>query len=264
MSFSCSELSFEQMLDLAVRLGYDGIEPRIAANHAHGVEIAASPAIRRDTRRQAADAGVEICCIASSCRFATPALSEEHMPDAMAAIDLAGDVGAPMLRVFGGRLESRKDRPDAIEHFAGCLGRLADQAERRQVTVCVETHDAWCEPDDVAAVMQRVDHPAIAVNWDIMHPVLTAGRTIEEAFETLRPWIRHVHVHDGVKDENGKLILEPIGDGDVDHRRALELLHGSGYDGHISGEWIEWESADVHLPRELERLNAIEAGFGKL
>ncbi len=63
MSFSCPELSFERMLDLAVRLGYAGIEPRIQANHAHGVELDASPAMRRDARRQAAEAGVEISCI---------------------------------------------------------------------------------------------------------------------------------------------------------------------------------------------------------
>ena len=48
MSFSCPDLSFEQMLEAAARLGYDGVEPRIASNHKHGIELDASAQTRRD------------------------------------------------------------------------------------------------------------------------------------------------------------------------------------------------------------------------
>ena len=98
--------------------------------------------------------------------------------------------------------------------------------------------------------MKRVDHPAIAVNWDIMHPVHGAGVSMDHAFEALKPWIRHVHFHDGGTQE-GKWGLVPIGEGDIDHRRAVQLLHSVGYDGFLSGEWIGWEPYETHLPREL-------------
>jgi sugar phosphate isomerase/epimerase len=162
------------------------------------------------------------------------------------------------LRVFGGRIGDGLTRADAVEQVARCLGRLADHAGCRQVVVCVETHDDWCDPADVAAVKKRVGHPAIAVNWDIMHSVIHGLRTMDAAFETLRPWIRHVHVHDGVIDDAGKMGFVPIGDGRVNHRRALELLGAGGYDGFIRGEWIGWEPHEVHLPRELQRLRQIE------
>jgi sugar phosphate isomerase/epimerase len=94
------------------------------------------------------------------------------------------------------------------------------------------------------------------VNWDIMHPVRREFATIDESFETLKPWIRHLHIHDASK-ETGELV--PIGEGFVDHRRAIELLSSISYDGYLSGEWINWDDPyEVHLPRELATLKSYE------
>jgi sugar phosphate isomerase/epimerase len=246
------------MLEAAQRFGYEGVELRIDAEHHHGLERDASSEARRDARNRAASAGIAICCVATSCRFADPAAADGHVHDGREAIALAADLGAPRLRVFGGPIPDGMDRVAAVEQVARGLGALTEEARRRDVTVCVETHDDWSDPVDVAALMRRVDHPAIAVNWDIMHPVIFAGRRMDEAFAALRPWIRHVHVHDGGFDDDGKLKMLPIGTGDVDHGRALALLAEMGYDGYISGEWIEWEPWEVHLPRELAAMKALE------
>jgi sugar phosphate isomerase/epimerase len=83
---------------------------------------------------------------------------------------------------------------------------------------------------------------------------------MDYAFKTLRPWIRHCHIHDGVwDDEHPELSFVPIGQGMVDHRRALELLADMNYEGTISGEWINWEVPfERHLPQELATLKSIE------
>ena len=80
---------------------------------------------------------------------------------------------------------------------------------------------------------------------------------MDEAFNTLRHWIRHVHFHDGVTTD-GKLSMVPIGQGEIDHKRAIELLQGASYDGYLSGEWINWEPCEVHLPRELAAIKGFE------
>ena len=125
------------------------------------------------------------------------------------------------------------------------------------MTVCLETHDDWTHPAHVAALMQRANHPNIAVNWDIMHPVRQSNVTMDEAYAALKPWIRHVHFHDGVTVD-GQLKLAPIGQGDTDHRRAVQLLQDVGYDGFLSGEWIDWEPYATHLPRELATMKDYE------
>jgi len=253
MSFSCPELTLPEMLTLARETGYRGIEPRAGSNHRHGVELTADRATRKMLRDQALASDIALCCLATSCRYADPETVQSAIDDTLRYIDLAADVGAPRLRVFGGKIGVGVGREEAIENVAQALASVADHARDRGVTVCLETHDDWCDPAHVAAVMTRVDHPAIAVNWDIMHPVRAGGATMASAHDLLLPWLQHVHVHDG-SARLDKLEMLPIGTGDIDHLVALELLHADKYSGYLSGEWINWEPYAIHLPRELAQL----------
>ncbi len=155
----------------------------------------------------------------------------------------------------------KKCRAQAIDDVADALKGLADAAAARNVTLCMETHDDWCDPQHVKAVLERVDHPHVAVNWDIMHPVRQGLATMEEAFAALEPWIRHVHFHDGVQAD-GKLTLVPVGEGSINHAAAIRLLKGMGYDGYLSGEWIKWQPFEEHLPRELATMKRYEDQAG--
>lgn len=250
MSFSCPELGLREMLETAKRFGYDAVEPRTAANHAHGIEFSLGAEERVAVRQLVAEVGVPLCCLATSCRYADPEACPSQVEETLRYIDLAADVGAPRLRVFGGTIPARVTREAAVECVSAALLSVADHAAERGVVICMETHDHWCNPADMAAVMRRVDHPAVRVNWDIMHPVRVVHVSMKEAFEGLKRWIRHVHFHDGVTTA-GKLNLVPIGEGEIDHKTAVEALESIGYDGYMSGEWINWEPYDKHLPREL-------------
>lgn len=256
MSFSCPELSLDDLLSTARKYGYDGVEPRIESRHAHGIEMDTPAADRAVIRRKAEDSGIALCCIATSRKYADPNTAGDEVARTLRCIDLAADIGAPRLRVFGGAIPEGVSREQAAESLVASLTSVAGHAKQRGVIVCLETHDHWCDPADVAAVMKRVNQDAIAVNWDIMHPV-RHGHTMDEAFDALRPWIRHVHFHDGVIVE-GKPRLMPVGQGEIDHRRAVELLEAVHYDGYLSGEWINWEPWEVHLPRELAAIRGYE------
>ncbi|MDH7602147.1 MAG: sugar phosphate isomerase/epimerase family protein [Armatimonadota bacterium] len=253
MSFSTPNLTFEEILDTAVAYGYDGVEPRLDSNHAHGVEVSATQEQRRRIRELAQRKRIAIACLATSVRYADPEKTQEMITQTHERIDLAGDVGAPVIRVFGGRIPEGVTRDQAIEVVSDSLQKVADHAAERGVVICLETHDDWCDPAHVAAVLSRVNHPAVAANWDVMHPVKRAGVSIDSAFHTLKPWIKHLHIHDG--NDSG---LVPIGQGDIDHRRVVELLKSIDYSGFLSGEWINWEPAEVHLPRELATMKSYE------
>jgi len=256
MTFSCPELNMSQVLATAKKYGYDGIEPRIDAKHNHGVEVTASSDKRSEIKQQAIDSGIAMACVATSCVYANSDTAKQNVDYTFKCIDLAADIGSLRIRVFGGQLGKGLSRESAIDLVARSLRSVADYASQRGVTVCMETHDDWCNPAHVAEVMKIVNHPAIAVNWDIMHPVRANLATMDQAFETLKPWIRHLHIHDA---EPGTANLLPIGKGGYDHKRAIELLLTIPYDGYISGEWIGWSDPyDVHLPRELQTLKGYE------
>ncbi len=257
MSFSCPQLSLDEVLALAAKYGYDGIEPRLDAKHGHGIEVDASAEARREVRRKVEDSPVALACLATSCMYADPRGAKARVEETLRCVDLAADVGAPRLRVFGGKVPEGVGRERATDSLANCLQQVAPHAQERGVRVCIETHDDWSHPAHLAEVMRRVNHPAIAINWDLMHPVRQGGLTMDQAFEIVRPWLGHVHFHDGLKRLD-KLVMVPVGHGELDHRRAVQLLLGMGYDGYLSGEWINWEPYEVHLPRELAVMKAYE------
>src|ERR1035437_9006230 len=98
MTFSTPQLTLTDVLAVAKRFGYDGIEPRLDAKHEHGIEVTATAAERKAIRGQAAASGTSLACLATSISFADPAVESEMVKQAHERIDLAGDVGAPSIR----------------------------------------------------------------------------------------------------------------------------------------------------------------------
>ena len=245
------------MLALARRLGYEGVEPRPGWNHAHGIELSADGVERERLRRVIENSGVRVCCLSPGLRFANPETSGGQIAEASAYIDLAADIGAPRLRVFGGELGAGVDHEAAIGHVADALRSLAPQARRRGVTLCMETHDAWTNPDHVAAVLERVNDAHVRAVWDVMHPLRASGWSIRAAFERLRPWIEHVHIHDGTF-EKSRLEFAPIGRGFYDIPAVFTCLREAGYAGWLSGEWIDCDGV-IDLATELATMRGLEA-----
>jgi sugar phosphate isomerase/epimerase len=253
MSFSTPTLTLRETLDAAQRFGYDGFEPRLGSGHAHGVETGAAPAFLKEARAMAEERGLEFSCIATSCLLANPSAKKEQLDAGKRAVDLARAVGCRAIRVFGGKIPDGLSRDKAVEAMAGSAAELAAYAGDAGVAVCMETHDDWCNPADMGSVAKK---SGASVNWDIMHTALTAGCAAEESFELLKPYVRHVHVHDGYREDK-KLVFAVIGKGTVDHAVPMRLLQEAGYSGFVSGEWIDWEPWELHLPRELALLKAL-------
>ena len=80
MSFSCPDLTLDEMLSLAKTLGYNAIEPRSVSNHAHGVELETDAEQRAVIKEKAANSGIALCCAATSCRYADPATVAVNSP----------------------------------------------------------------------------------------------------------------------------------------------------------------------------------------
>lgn len=259
MSFSCPDLDIKSIMYIAKMYGYDGFEPRIDAGHKHGLETNSNMRLLKEAKEISEESNIKICCIATSCRFADLSLQSENIESAKLAIDLSKELDSPCIRVFGGTIPDNVTRDESKENIKEALSKLSKYAQERNVTVCIETHDDWCDPDLVANIVSNINSPWIAVNWDIMHPVITSGYSVERSFDILKPYIQHVHVHDGQINEK-RLEFKAIGSGKVDHLSAIKLLRDSGYKGYLSGEWINWEPYVVHLQRELNKMKSYENG----
>lgn len=236
MTWACPDWTVEQIVDAALRYGYSGVEFRLSVNQAHGVEVNVSEERKLVVRRAFKDNGVQICCLASSARFssADPSERQRMVEQTKGEIELAADLECPCLRVFGGAIPQGVDTDDAKRYIADCLRELAEFAQPHGVFVCLETHDAFSRSKDAAEVVALANHPHIGIVWDIRHP-LAQGETMGEAFEHVKPFVKHCHIGDR-KRVDGRWQFAHIGDGEVPVGEAVQLLRSIPFDGFLSFE----------------------------
>jgi len=232
MTFACPTWNLQQALDAAVRHGYHGIEIRSDANHAHGVEITATPQQRRDIRDRFEGAGIEPCCLATSLQFATNQVLEQ----APARIELAHDIGCPALRVFCGPKPESMSMPDVIDKVGTQLRAAAIIAEQAGVQLWLETHDTFCRAADAGAAARMADHPAVGINWDNMHPA-RLGEPLEATVAALGSLVRHTHFHDAINKPD-TVVIRPLDQGDLPMDAMFQELIKMGFNGYLSGEWF--------------------------
>ncbi len=56
------------------------------------------------------------------------------------------------------------------------------------------------QPRTAAAIMQAAGHKNAALCWNANNADVI-NQSVEASFKLLRPWVRHVHIHDIVKDD---------------------------------------------------------------
>jgi sugar phosphate isomerase/epimerase len=236
MTWACPNWTVEQIVEAAKRYGYEGVEFRLSVGHRHGVEVDMSEERKLFVRRLFKDEGIQICCLASGVRFSSADATERErmVEQAKAEIELASDLGCPCVRVFGGGLPEGVARSDAHRYIADCLRQLGEFAQTHGVFVCLETHDAFSKGEHAAEVVRLANHPQVGIVWDIRHP-LAQGETMREAFEHVKPFVRHCHIGDR-KRVDGKWQFTQIGDGEVPVGEAIALLRSIGYAGFLSFE----------------------------
>jgi len=253
MTWVCPDWDLNQILTAAIRYGYDGVEPRVEVDQKHGIDLRTTKKRRREVKTQFADCGVEVSCLATSRTYSSMPASERDASVELTLkyLDLAADLGCPNLRIFGGQIPADVPREEAQKYVAECLHRCGEYAASRKANVCLETHDDFSRATDAAHTVHLADHPNVGIVWDVMHP-FRAGDSMESAFEQVKPFVRHCHVHDGVRpaDPSGGWEMALMGEGDIPHGEAIRLLATIGFTGHLSGEWISFRPADEVLPHD--------------
>jgi sugar phosphate isomerase/epimerase len=254
MTFACPEWTLDEVIRGAERHGYDGVEPRVTANHKHGIEPDMPAEARKRVRTTFEGSPVSIGCIATSCRFATdePDKRAENVENMRRHIALAADLGARRIRVFGGKRPEGLELGDAIAIVAEDLAKGADEAAQAQVQVCLETHDDFWLGQSVGRVLEKVNHPAVAANWDVQH-TFRAGESLDETMKWLGGRIGHTHMHD---NQDGRAALP--GEGDLPLADDLAALRALNYEGHLSAElWPEVGEPDYILSEYARRMREL-------
>jgi sugar phosphate isomerase/epimerase len=239
MTSVCPDWDLPTIVEGMLRHGYVGLEPRVGWGHRAGLETDLSPAARAEARRRLEDAGLAVCCVASGARFAATAPAERRasLAETRRCIELAADLGCPLVRTFGGPRSEPWQLHHYVEHVVEGYREVLPEASAAGVTLLLETHDDWSASAPVRAVVERVGHERCAVLWDLLHPMRVMERP-EVTFQNLSALTRHLHVHDYDYGPDGRSRAAALGEGLYDHEPPLRLLADAGFSGYASVEII--------------------------
>lgn len=251
LSFStlaCPTWSWDDILANAKRFGYDGVELRFIRDLR---DLTKTPEFQESnfarTKRQLADAGLEISCVDTSCSLtkadsAALALAQRH-------IELAAAFDCPCVRIFGGDLpDDLKAMRRAIETDADKLRILAEYAKPLGVRPLVETHDGFVGSSRIVDLMQATAHDNTGALWDVHHPFRVVGEPVRLTYICLREYVHHVHIKDSVPLPDKKYRYTLLGEGDIPVRESISLLKQGNYKGWLSLEWEKTWHPDIADP----------------
>ena len=224
----------------------------------HGIEItdahlqSTDEDYLRTVRRVAVDMNLTISALTVSNDFGK-ALEEDRnkeLENMERAIELAADLGTPILRVFAGWPEGYQEKTSAErkeqwDEMVRCLHISTLMADRHAVVLAVENHNHGGflqTADDVLRLFNDADTEWLRLNLDTGNYV--------DGFESIEKTLVYaVHVHAKMTH------IDPQGqDFSTDYPRFIKLLHDSNYRGFVSLEYEGKEASEFAVPRGLAYL----------
>ncbi|MDE2868378.1 MAG: sugar phosphate isomerase/epimerase [Chloroflexota bacterium] len=237
-TYSAPTWSLERHVAVATELGCDGLELRNLDGQPIDPTMPEEP--RTAIFETVADAGLEICVVGSSARFALPSAADRRqaVEQAVAFVELADAWDAPIVRVFGGNYDPGPSDDEVNGWVAEALREVAIAADPYGIRLALETHDAFSTGQRVRRVLDLADHSGIGVVWDFAHPV-RHGETVDQTWGLIHSDVIHTHFKDMKLTGGGRDGWESVGPGDGDLPLAdmVGRLIQSHYDGYLSTEW---------------------------
>jgi len=147
-------------------------------------------------------------------------------------MDACEGLGAPVLKIFPGRIGTEKITPDERGRSIAFLGEMLGRASDRGLTVTAETHAHTLadSPEAALALVRELD----AGNFGLCYqPFGSDTASAIAAYDLLKDEVAHVHLQ--ARDENGFCLMSEC---PLDHRAYLGRVRESGFDGILSVEFV--------------------------
>ncbi len=262
--FQQGKLDTEGFVSRAKDLGVDGVELLDCFWKDRNSEIGGVKAALRET-------GLPVCTWAVGNDFAhgDPVRREEALSAVQAGVEEAVNLNSQVVRVFSGNLKDGISFEQALGYIADGLGAAVRFAVVHGITLGLENHGMLAgRSDQVRAIIDRVDSPALGANIDTGN-FLLVNQPPHEAVADLAASTVSVHLKD-FKEVRGdfsgpaytgldgrRYAGTIIGEGEVDLRTCLQSLKDAGYQGWLSIEYEGEEEGTEAVAASIENARRI-------
>lgn len=233
-TLGCVEKSLDEIVALAKRFSIEGLEIRGMSGKVANAEIdEINEKNATKTKEYLKGSGLCPIVLGTSCAFHTKEKYEKAMKEGAVSIAIAKSLGIPYIRVFGNNIT--ENREECIAQVSRGISELCTLARGEGVEVLLEVHGDYNTAEALGDVIGRLEgRDNFGLIWDIAHSHRVYGNGWLPFYESIKPYIRHVHIKD-LCDSTGALTL--VGKGDIPIIPIAEKLIADGYDGYFSLEW---------------------------
>lgn len=259
----------EDALELLADNGYGGVA--LTLDHVHFDPMA--PRLRTragQLRAQLEDLGLA-CVVETGGRFVLDP-RRKHFPTLLSdgrerrvdllcrAVDIAVELGAPLVSMWSGAAPDDQPRAHAWELLVDGCARVLEHAARSGVVLAFEPEPGMlvAQLADYEELQRRLGHPAgLALTLDIGHIVCLEPTSVTECVRRGGPTLAHVHIEDMRRGVHEHLML---GDGKVNLDEALRALaEDVAFEGLVAVE-LSRHAHVAHevVPRAIAALRASE------
>jgi sugar phosphate isomerase/epimerase len=209
------------------------------------------PAYLQRIRRAAGDLNLEIIGIGVHNDFgrADPTIRQSEMVKVKQWVEVAEQLGAPLVRVFAGYPEG--DRQARWPAMIEALRDVAVFAGHAGVHLGLENHNHAAFTPTAAEYLRVLDE----VKSPFLVPLLDTGNFTDgwPSVQRTLGIVKHVHAKFWKVAPDGS-------DEKVDYPRIIPALRAAGYDGWVSFEYEAEEPEATGIPRALAYLKRMLAG----
>ena len=166
--------------------------------------------------------------------------------------ELAAELGAPGLRVFGDTIQPGASRDSTRSWVTESIQKLSVISEPTGVEVWLETHGDFASANETATILAQFASLRVGAVWDPANAFILNSEQPSEGAVILVDVIRHVHIKD-LRRNGADWQHVLTGDGEFPLLDLLTVLEQLQYDRFLSFEWEKkWHpeiaDAEVALP----------------
>ncbi len=263
------EYTVLEALHLFHEIGLDGAEIVVQDGYRCGIPADCSKEELASIKKTANELGMQIIALTPyNSRFNSlnEKIRASELEGLRKVISYAQELGARYIRIYAGNFAAGEEDPDGrkLEKLVESMRELGEEARQAGVILVMENHFNTMTVSAAQSIdaVRRIDHPHVRILYDQANLTFTLQEDYQKAILLQMEAVAYVHVKDlhfkegnlpfvsdqvsHPKEEERNVVTRIVGQGDLDWKGILQMMHDYGYKGWLSLEYERlWHPDDI-------------------
>ncbi len=226
--------SFEEFCDVAIDLGFHGIELHNIYNKLFTEKDGAfHNYTAASTLRRLYDKKLQIPCIDTISDISDFENHDKALSEINSCIEIAENLHIPYIRLKAYFKEEKQEVTTKIIEF---IENVLPQAENKGITILLETSGLFAKTAELRDILNIFASDNLGALWNLSAAYYEGCETPEEVIKNLGAYVKHVHLSDAIKTPDG-IEYCLAGEGELPIKELMLALRSVNYDSFISLVW---------------------------